>query len=151
MNNLVSIIIPAFHRTQIGETLESILSQTYHNWVLVVEFYLIHFRVNSDIIVSNFNKPNSSYSTIIHLDVIRKLIENLRFCNKVTHGFRLHSIKQLMPYLPIVYRDHGAFSKLIIILKSLLYLSESILLCLIKFRLAIISYTMFDERYFLLR
>ena len=38
MNNpLVSIIIPTYNRAHfIGETLESVLAQTYHNWECIV-------------------------------------------------------------------------------------------------------------------
>ena len=37
MNHLVSIIIPAYNRAHlIGETLDSIISQTYTNWECIV-------------------------------------------------------------------------------------------------------------------
>lgn len=78
---LVSIIIPTFNRAHlIGETLDSVLAQTYQNWECIVvddgrsydRFEFVSKYVETDNRINLFRDPKTNKKTL--MTVISKII-----------------------------------------------------------------------------
>jgi len=80
-SSLISIIIPTYNRAAlIGESIQSVLNQTYRHWELII----IDDGSNDDTdqVVSNFRDKRISYYTIAHCGIFGKVRnEGLRRAN----------------------------------------------------------------------
>ena len=76
MNNLVSIITPSFNSSRfIEECIDSVLSQTYYNWEIIL--WDNHSTDNTKQIVKSYNEDRIKYFYSKASKIIYQLAENI--------------------------------------------------------------------------